>query len=113
VAFPQATIEGLFMAKKLNTKNSKSENGNGRTQTFSFTAPTATSVQLVGDFTHWQQRPINLQKGADGTWHTTVELGAGPHRYRFLVDGQWRDDPDCTLREPNPFGGQDSVRQVA
>jgi 1,4-alpha-glucan branching enzyme len=100
------------MAKRINAKSPKHENGNGRTQSFSFTAPTATCVQLVGDFTHWQQRPINLQKGADGAWHTTVELDAGPHRYRFLVDGQWRDDPECSLREPNPYGGQDSVRQV-
>jgi 1,4-alpha-glucan branching enzyme len=101
------------MVKKLNAKNPKPGNGNGRTQTFCFTAPTATSVQLVGDFTDWQQRPINLQKDADGTWRTTVELDADPHRYRFLVDGQWRDDPECILRESNPYGGQDSVRQVA
>ena len=30
---------------------------NGRTQTFSFRAPDAMSVQLVGDFTQWQERP--------------------------------------------------------
>jgi 1,4-alpha-glucan branching enzyme len=103
------------MAKKLNAKHQRPENGNGngQTQTFFFTAPTATNVQLVGDFTHWQQKPINLQKGADGTWQTTVELDAGTHRYRFLVDGQWRDDPECALRESNPYGGQDSVRKVA
>ena len=70
------------------------------------------SVQLVGDFTDWQQKPINMQKGADGTWHTSVELPPGKHSYRFLVDGQWRDDPECTLRVPNPFGGEDSVREV-
>jgi hypothetical protein len=44
---------------------------------------------------------------------TTVELEPGPHNYRFLVDGQWRDYPECTLQVPNPFGGQDSVRQDA
>ena len=37
---------------------------------------------------------------------------AGGIRYRFLVDGQWRDDPKCTVRVPNPYGGQDAVRQV-
>jgi 1,4-alpha-glucan branching enzyme len=113
MAFSQAATEGLFMAKELNMKNSKSENRNGRTQSFSFTAPTATSVQLVGDFTLWQQEPINLQKRADGIWHTALELEPGPHRYRFLVDGQWRDDPECTVQVPNPFGGRDSVCQVA
>lgn len=79
---------------------------------FSFVAPTARCVQLAGDFTQWQKKPINLQRGADGVWCAAVELAPGPDQYRFLVDGQWRDDPECTLYAPNPFGGQDSVRQV-
>jgi hypothetical protein len=29
------------------------------------------------------------------------------------VDGEWRDDPDCTLRVPNPFGGHNMARKVA
>jgi 1,4-alpha-glucan branching enzyme len=82
-------------------------------QSFSFTAPTAMSVQLVGDFTHWQQNPINMRKGGDGIWRAAIELEPGPHHYRFLVDGQWQDDPDCILRVPNPYGSEDSVRQVA
>lgn len=81
-------------------------------QTFAFTAPEAMSVQLVGDFTNWQERPISMQKGADGVWRTTVELPPGTYHYRFLVDGQWRDDPECALRVPNPFGTQNAVRQV-
>jgi hypothetical protein len=35
-----------------------------------------------------------------------------PHHYLFIVDGEWRDDPDCPLRVPNPHGGQNMVRQV-
>lgn len=81
-------------------------------QTFSFTAPGAMSVQLVGDFTNWQERPISMQKGADGVWRATVELPPGTYHYRFLVDGEWRDDPECALRVPNPFGTQNAVRQV-
>jgi len=100
------------MAKKNTVKNAKAGMGNGKTQNFSFAAPTAMSVQLVGDFTHWQQKPISMHKGAAGIWHTKVELSPGEHHYRFLVDGQWRDDPECALHVPNPFGGQDSVRQV-
>ena len=87
--------------------------GNGRQQTFAFSAPAALSVQLVGDFTRVAERPINLQKGSDGVWLTTVELSPGTHHYRFLVDGQWRDDPECILRAPNPFGSEDMMRQVA
>lgn len=97
----------------MTNKNNARHPTNGGNQTFSFSAPAALSVQLVGDFTHWQQRPINLHKGSDGLWRTTVELTAGTHRYRFLVDGQWRDDPECAVRVPNPFGSHDAVRKVA
>lgn len=82
-------------------------------QRFSFTAPEAMSVQLVGDFTQWHEKPISLQKNEDGIWQATVELAPGMHHYRFLVDGQWRDDPECAFRAPNPFGSEDMVRKVA
>ena len=81
-------------------------------QTFRFTAPTATSVLLVGDFTHWQQGGIPMQKSKDGTWTASVDLTPGKHVYRFIVDNEWQDDPDCTVRVPNPYGSQDMVRQV-
>ena len=81
-------------------------------QTFSFLAPEAMKVQLVGEFTGWQEHPIEMYKSASGMWQATVNLEPGPHYYRFLVDGEWRDDPGCTLRAPNAFGGQNMVRTV-
>jgi len=82
-------------------------------QTFAFNAPDALSVQLVGDFTQWQERPIPLRRDSDGIWRVRVPLEPGTYHYRFLVDGQWRDDPECTLRVPNPYGSENAVRQVA
>lgn len=82
-------------------------------QTFRFSAPDATSVLLAGDFTHWQQSPIPLKKDKAGVWTTTVELAPGKHTYRFIIDGEWRDDPECILRVPNAFGGQDMIREAA
>ena len=81
-------------------------------QEFFYSAPEANSVQLVGDFTHWQSKPINLVKQAHGVWKASVSLPAGTYHYRFLVDGQWCDDPQCTLRMPNAFGSKDMVREV-
>jgi len=81
-------------------------------RTFSFNASEALSVQLVGDFTHWQENPVNLKRQRGGIWKATVLLTPGTYQYRFLVDGQWRDDPECTVRVPNSFGGQNSVRQI-
>lgn len=100
------------MAKRNSSKATKT-GGNGHGQTFSFRAPEAASVQLVGDFTHWQENPISLRKEADGIWQTTINLPLGTHHYRFIVDGEWRDDPECTLRAPNPFGSENMTRQVA
>jgi len=82
-------------------------------QEYFYRAPEASSVQLVGDFTHWQRQPINLVKGASGVWRTSVALAAGTYHYRFLVDGQWCDDPQCTLRMPNIFGSNNMVREVS
>lgn len=94
------------MARK-QTKNTET-----KLQTFSITAPGASSVMLVGDFTHWQDKPINMVKRQGGLWTASVNLPPGTHHYRFLVDGQWRDDPENTLRVPNPYGGENSVRAV-
>jgi 1,4-alpha-glucan branching enzyme len=84
----------------------------GKRQTFRFSAPGATSVLLVGDFTHWQQKAIPMQKAKHGIWTATVDLPPGKHYYRFIVDNEWRDDPECPMRVPNPYGGQNMVRQV-
>jgi 1,4-alpha-glucan branching enzyme len=81
-------------------------------ETFCIAAPGAMSVQLAGDFTHWEQNPVPLKKEANGVWRAIVDMAPGTHHYRFLVDGQWQDDPDCALRVPNPYGSADMVRQV-
>ena len=82
-------------------------------ETFHFTATDATSVLLVGDFTSWQARAIPMRKGPDGVWTAAVELAPGNHSYRFIVDGEWRDDPECAIHVPNPYGGEDMVRRVS
>lgn len=84
-----------------------------RKHSFYLSAPVARSVKLAGDFTNWAEQPVNLQKGADGIWRINLDLAPGEHHYRFIVDGEWCDDPACALHAPNPYGTQDAVRQVA
>ena len=85
----------------------------GSQQTFSLDAPEANHVQLVGEFTGWTENPINMEKDLKGIWRARVTLEQGRYSYRFIVDGQWCDDPECAVREPNPYGSQNAVRQVA
>ena len=81
-------------------------------QSFRFKAPDASSVLLVGDFTKWQQQAIPMKKGKDGIWTASLELPSGRYHYRFIVDNEWKDDPECSLRVANPFGGENMIRRV-
>jgi 1,4-alpha-glucan branching enzyme len=76
---------------------------------FAYKAPAANSVQLAGDFTGWQQAPLAMKKNQTGVWKKTVSLPPGRYEYRLIVDGEWRDDPDCPNRQPNQFGGENCV----
>lgn len=84
-----------------------------RNQSFHIKAPSAKKVMLVGDFTNWQQQAIPMKRGNDGMWRTTLGLGPGTHNYLFIVDGAWCDDPECPVRVPNPFGGENMIRVVS
>jgi len=77
--------------------------------TFSYSAPEARAVMVAGDFTDWDKAPITLKKERSGIWKKSVSLAPGQYQYRLLVDGQWRDDPQCPNRQPNQFGGQNCV----
>jgi len=83
-----------------------------KNESFTYFAPSAENVLLAGDFTDWEQHPVRLKKQNDGSWKATVPLEPGAHEYRFLVDGQWRDDETCSARRPNAFGAQNCVREV-
>jgi 1,4-alpha-glucan branching enzyme len=90
----------------LQPKSSKKKEG------FSYFAPDAQDVLLVGSFNGWGQNPIHLKRQKDGSWRTNVSLDPGAYEYRFLVDGEWRDDPDCTTRVSNPYGAENCIRVV-
>ena len=81
-------------------------------ESFTYVDPCAENVTVVGDFTDWEQHPIALKKQKDGTWKATVPLDPGLHEYRFLVDGQWRDDAECAQRKMNAFGAENCLRDV-
>jgi 1,4-alpha-glucan branching enzyme len=79
---------------------------------FSLEAPDAQQVLVTGTFCDWQTDSCTLKKGSKGLWKATLSLPPGRHEYRFLVDGEWRDDPNCTERVPNPFGTENCVLHV-
>ena len=88
-------------------------NNSHKNHVFQLTAPAAKSVLLVGDFTRWVQQGIPMAMDRSGVWTATVPLPAGNYRYRFIVDGEWQNDPECRFRVANPFGGEDMIREAA
>ena len=75
--------------------------------------PTATSVQIAGDFNDWQPSKTVMEKvGENGIWQTKLNLPAGKYRYRLVIDGQWQQDPHNEYAELNPFGDYNSVVEV-
>ena len=53
-----------------------------------------------------------MKRQRNGSWKALVAVPPGQHKYRFIVDGQWADDPKCDARKPNPFGGENCTRVV-
>lgn len=85
---------------------------NGRVE-FRFFARNARRVQVVGDFTNWLARPIEMAPGADGWWRVSAVMPAGEHRFRYLIDNsQWVTDYAAFGVAPNNFGQFDSVLVV-
>ena len=81
--------------------------------TFKLIAPEAEQVTLTGSFNEWTDGGTPLKRDAKGVWKGIVTLPPGRYEYRFVVDGHWRDDPECPERTPNGFGTENCVREVA
>jgi 1,4-alpha-glucan branching enzyme len=79
---------------------------------FEFLAPGAQEVYLAGGFNNWDNNANPMKKDKKGLWKTTLSLKPGRYEYRFLVDGNWENDPSCAGCVPNEFGSQNCVRIV-
>ena len=95
--------------KKIRARASKPE---FKQTEFQLEAPSAKSVKLAADFTNWEKFPLDMIRSEDGVWHAMIPLSLGNYFYRFIVDGQWSDDPRSTRSVPNPFGSLNAVKRV-
>ena len=74
----------------------------------------AQSVWLSGDFVHWAATPsagaIAFVRDAGGGWNGTYDFAAGPHQYKFIVDGNaWIDDPTNPMTIDDGMGNTNSL----
>jgi 1,4-alpha-glucan branching enzyme len=84
-----------------------------RKVTFSFESAGANEVILMGDFNCWTRKTHPMKSDENGVLEKSVFIPPGQYEYKFLVDGQWMEDPVHDQRCPNRFGTFNSVLNLA
>jgi hypothetical protein len=69
-------------------------------------------VQVAGDFNGWDASAQPLKSVGGGVFEAKVRLPPGEHQYKFVVAGNWVEDPAAEQQTPNGFGTRNSVVQV-
>jgi 1,4-alpha-glucan branching enzyme len=80
-----------------------------RKVTFSLEASDAKEVVLIGDFNNWNPKKHPMQKDENGIWNKAVIIPPGNYEYKFLVDGEWKEDPQNDKKCANCFGTHNSI----
>ena len=95
------------MVKKQSESKSKSK----KTE-FSLYAPQAKEVLLLGDFNQWDGEKYPMKKGKTGAWKKVLMLTPGNYEYKYMVDGQWQEDPANNQNRLNMFGTYNNLLTV-
>ena len=73
-------------------------------------APDARTITIAGDFNDWKpETAVPMHKQPNGEWAATLQLPAGRHLYKLIVDGKWIPDPENPMQEDDPYGSKNSV----
>lgn len=103
--FDLNVIHETLVGEKYSARNSL------RPVNFYCWAPQGRSAQIAGDFNHWF--PVPMHRRVDGWWSAQVLLSHGHHRYRFLVDGESRLDPQALGVDRDERGEEVSLVAVS
>ncbi len=68
----------------------------------------ADTVTLAGTFNGWNPKQLFFGR-ENGQWVCRIDLKAGKHLYKFVVDGEWILDPENPLKEDDGSGNTNSV----
>jgi chromosome partitioning protein len=87
-----------------------------REVTVHFRDRAATDVRIAGDFNGWVPdkgvRSLIESEGETRVWTKILQLPPGRYQYRYVVDGEWREDPDNPDAVSSSVGGRNSVLVV-
>jgi len=76
----------------------------------------ASDVRIAGDFNGWVPdkgvRSLIESEGTGRVWTKILQLPPGTYQYRYVVDGEWREDPNNPQVIESTVGGRNSVMVV-
>lgn len=90
---------------KMYPKAYPDENGNVRFRLRGY--DNAENVIVAGSFNKWNEHLFKLYK-IDKGWELKVQMKPGEYEYRFIVDGQWMEDPSNPDKVRNEFNEYNS-----
>jgi len=68
----------------------------------------AHKIYLSGSFNNWNTVQIPMHQIPSG-WIVNIKLKPGKYLYKYIIDGNWTDDPNNKLRENDDNGGKNSI----
>lgn len=73
--------------------------------------PEAEVVKLSGSFNGWSETAFDMTR-TDGGWETTLDLPPGVYEYKFIVDGEWMEDPRNPNTRSNRYHTLNSILEI-
>lgn len=90
-----------------------SAEGPPRPVAMQFRGRDARDVRIAGDFNGWvpdrDVESTSYPEGTERVWTKVLHLAPGTYQYRYLVDGEWREDPANPRATRAPVGGRNSL----
>lgn len=79
---------------------------------FTYPVGSETLVELAGSMNSWKPEPME-KKGTQWVSYVPDQMWGEKITYKFVVDGDWRPDPNNPDQEDDGYGGKNSVRLVS
>ena len=93
-----------------------SELGPAREVVMRYRDSLAGDVRIAGDFNGWVPdrgvRSVIASEGQTRVWTKVLTLEPGTYQYRYVVDGEWQEDPSNPQSAPGPTGQPNSILKV-
>ncbi|MFZ4482942.1 MAG: alpha-amylase family glycosyl hydrolase [Chthoniobacterales bacterium] len=89
------------------------QSADGHNFTYRPAKPGVKKVNVAGQFNGWNTGSHEMKKNEEGVFELFVNLPAGAHPYKLVVDGEWTTDPANPEQQDDGTGSRNSIVRVA